>query len=336
MGEFMKKKSLLVILAGLVLVQMPLLAQGVETDGEQGRSSAPEAIGGEAFYADFLALKAEIGELKVLVVALKDEVVNKRTELKSLQSAIGDSTKALTELKKQNAVLREEANENSLSLASLQQEKTSIQDSLAKLRAELAPLQDQRETVQADIARAQSELAALTRQKEQTSSEVAALRKQKEDLQDMTSRQTAEIAAAHSASSPTDGVRGPVRSALPEPARNIDDEGAVLDTIYFKPDSTELAPGVMPTLDTIGDQMRQNPSMKITVRGYSAPAGTIIGQLAVSRVRAQKTAAYLTANFNISSERIVIEWVGAADKPKNLESTLDFRRLRAVEVSAAA
>ncbi|MDR3302304.1 MAG: OmpA family protein [Spirochaetaceae bacterium] len=338
----MRKKSFIVVLASLILAQMPLWAQGVETGGEQGRGYASDAVGGDAFYNEFLVLKNEIGELKVLVVALKDEVVNKRTELNSLQTAIGDSMKALNGLKEQNALLRAEANENSHALASLQQEKTSIQDSLARLRAELTPLQEQRDTVRADIARAQSELAALTRQRDQASGEVAALRKQQEDLQNITARQTAEIAAANigppdKVLQPARSVQSePVRSVRPEPVRNYDDDGAVLDTIYFNPDSTDLAPGVIPMLDTIGDQMLQNPGMKITVRGYSAPAGTADGQLSVSRVRAQKTAAYLMANFDISLERIVIEWVGAADKPRNLESTSDFRRLRAVEVSAAA
>jgi outer membrane protein OmpA-like peptidoglycan-associated protein len=329
------KKRFLICLAVAVLAFMPLYAQSAGTDAAEEDLETSEV--GEVIYNEFVALKTEIGELKVLVVGLKNEVFSKRSELDGLQSGITETSKALASLREQNAVMRAEVDETSRLLATLQQEKVAAQNELAKVKAELIPLQEQRDATRSELAAAQANLAILAQQKNQLEGEinankaalVVAQNNQKAELKNDTKQPPVAPGRANSGAAPPQSI------AKATPAKTTTKVGDLLDAIYFNPDSTELGTRVMPALDVIGGMMKENKGMKITVRGYSAPAGTPVGQLSVSRARAQKTAAYLVENFDISADRITIEWVGAAEKPKNSVSS-DMRMLRVVEVSSAA
>jgi outer membrane protein OmpA-like peptidoglycan-associated protein len=94
------------------------------------------------------------------------------------------------------------------------------------------------------------------------------------------------------------------------------DYGSVLETVYFGPDSVALPECVIPSIESIAETLIENPNLFITIRGYSAPAGTEAGQLEVSKGRAFNCAEYLLSKFNIPSEQVKIEWVGAKLRPK--------------------
>jgi outer membrane protein OmpA-like peptidoglycan-associated protein len=128
-----------------------------------------------------------------------------------------------------------------------------------------------------------------------------------------------------------------VKPVAVKPPSNVvkrSEGGILLNTIYFNPDSTELVAATVPELDVIGTKMIEEPDLKIAVRGFSAPAGSFLGQLRVSQARAKEAAEYLMTNFNISSDRIVIEWVGATEMPRALLSYTNLTQYRAVELSA--
>jgi outer membrane protein OmpA-like peptidoglycan-associated protein len=343
------KKILIAGLAGLtgiVLSVAPLIAQTVNTEIAPAQDYAYETTLQENFYNEFMALKAEINELKVLVVGLKNEVISKRAELNNLQGLLGETSSMLAELKRQKADMQAELAKGSLALAELHQEKENMRGELSQTRAELAMLKDQRAAAQDDTTKVNAALTALNQQKEKLQSDIAkisaqisALTSQRDDLQNDVSRSNAEL-TLNNKQLENKKKEATEFSVLPETvsqaagsAKKIVDDGSVLETIYFTPDSIDIAGRVMPMLDEIGDKMKQDPAMKIAVRGYSAPAGTKLGQIQVSQARANRTAQYLMTKHGISEDRIIVEWVGAAEKPRNLQEGFNSTQLRAVEVS---
>ncbi|GHV87667.1 hypothetical protein AGMMS50267_00270 [Spirochaetia bacterium] len=101
-------------------------------------------------------------------------------------------------------------------------------------------------------------------------------------------------------------------------------------TIFFDPDSTRLVDCYIPTIIEVANELVANPTLTVTIRGYSAPAKTVRGQIAVSKERAMSAANYILSEYGIDSERLIVEWVGASEKPAIvLEKKSDC--LRAVE-----
>jgi outer membrane protein OmpA-like peptidoglycan-associated protein len=325
-GDPMKKRVFTIGLISVVLGTVSLSAQVAE--GELGTEPVQTVQTGESVYAisaqdeffnELLALKAEINELRVLVLDLKSEVTIKRTELNALQNSINESSKMLLDLKERNVAMQKEMNQTTLALENTLKEKAVIEEELALAKAELAPLNEQRNATLADISKGKADLAVLNEQKEKTQNEVAQ------------ASQAADGGQSNTA------AEQPVRFSFVAPPANVvkrSEGGVLLNTIYFNPDSTELVAAIVPELDAIGYKMTDDPSMKIAVRGYSAPAGSFLGQIRVSQARAKEAAEYLMTNFHISSDRIIIEWVGATEIPRTMLSYTNFTQYRAVELSA--
>jgi outer membrane protein OmpA-like peptidoglycan-associated protein len=276
----------------------------------------------DEFFNELLALKVEINELRVLVLDLKSEVIIKRTELNALQNSINESSKMLVDLKERNVAMQKELNQTALALENTLKERAVIEQELTQAKAELAPLNEQRDAALADISKAEADLAVLNEQKEKSQNEVS---------------QATTVAEVRKDDRPATAAEQPTRVSFITPPANVvkrSESGVLLNTIYFNPDSTKLLTAVVPELDAIGYKMADNPGMKIAVRGYSAPAGSFLGQMKVSQARAKEAAEYLMTNFNISLDRIIIEWVGATEIPRSVMGYTNFTQYRAVELSA--
>jgi len=108
-------------------------------------------------------------------------------------------------------------------------------------------------------------------------------------LRPKAARKTAEIPAA----------KAPQRTVLSQRA------------VYFRADSAALIEEYRPVLDDIGKQLRANPALRITLKGYTAPKGTDEGMTALSAARSWYCVEYIMKNYGIAEERMNIEFYGA-------------------------
>ena len=106
---------------------------------------------------------------------------------------------------------------------------------------------------------------------------------------------------------------------------------AILNSIYFEPDTAVLVESSRPSLDEVGRRLAADPDLSIHLRAYAAPFRTAIGRLMVSQERADFTRNYLFNNFGISPERFTIEIFGSTRVPQNV--TNDWESYRAVEIT---
>ena len=103
-------------------------------------------------------------------------------------------------------------------------------------------------------------------------------------------------------------------------------EGRIAGLVYFEADTAVLMDRYWPVLDDIGLRLAADLSLRITLRGYSAPFGTPEGRIAISGSRANFCRDYLVQKFGIASDRIRIEYYGAERKPRFIDSTPESYR----------
>lgn len=89
----------------------------------------------------------------------------------------------------------------------------------------------------------------------------------------------------------------------------------LLNAVYFEADSAVMIEDYRPILDEAGDRLRANPLLNITLRGYTAPFGTVEGRTEISAARARYCAEYLIRQYGIAESRITIEYYGAERMP---------------------
>jgi outer membrane protein OmpA-like peptidoglycan-associated protein len=108
----------------------------------------------------------------------------------------------------------------------------------------------------------------------------------------------------------------------------------LLNAVYFEADTAVLIEKYLYILDEAGAQMKANPNTRINLRGYSAPAGTREGQMAVASGRAFWCEEYLASNYGISKDRMEIEWYGADKAPEWGNASLESYRCVELLISA--
>jgi outer membrane protein OmpA-like peptidoglycan-associated protein len=150
----------------------------------------------------------------------------------------------------------------------------------------------------------QDELAALTRQRNGLQEEIAALTQQRNGLREAVAMQPAIV------------VQPPTAGLPPATVAKASEEMvlALITSIPFRPDTARLDRSNTGIIDNLAAGMLADPSLKILVRGYSAPFGAEYGQLRLSENRARVIQDYLVSR-GISIERIFLEWVGATEVP---------------------
>jgi outer membrane protein OmpA-like peptidoglycan-associated protein len=169
----------------------------------------------------------------------------------------------------------------------------------------------------ADDADAEAAKLTLKEQRAEIARLKAEVEQQKKELAVLKSS-TKEVEEVH--------LRG---GAAENPLMN----GGRLDTVYFPPNTSR--PTVvfsLPVLDEVGDKMRSDNSLVVSIRGYAAPAGTADGQRIVSETRARYCADYLNKKYGVDYERMTIEWYGATKKPEKTGVYNENGLYRAVEL----
>jgi len=94
--------------------------------------------------------------------------------------------------------------------------------------------------------------------------------------------------------------------------------------VYFWANSSFIIEEYKPVLDDVGQRLRANPALRITLKGYTAPHGTEEGMTALSAARSWYCVEYLMRNYGIAEDRMNIEFYGA-DDPAELKSW-EYRR----------
>jgi len=95
-------------------------------------------------------------------------------------------------------------------------------------------------------------------------------------------------------------------------------------SVYFIADSAALIEDYRPVLDEAGRRLRAEPALRITLKGYTAPAGTRDGMTALSAARSWHCAEYLMKYYGIAEQRMNIEFYGAEETAE--QKTWEFRR----------
>jgi outer membrane protein OmpA-like peptidoglycan-associated protein len=122
----------------------------------------------------------------------------------------------------------------------------------------------------------------------------------------------------------------PVAGEIPQaeeeiPAVKVSEKIIVSQSsVYFMADSAALIEDYRPVLDEAGRRLRADPSLRVTLRGYTAPTGTRDGMKALSAARSWYCAEYLMKYYGIAEQRMNIEFYGAEEPPE--QKTWEFRR----------
>jgi len=100
----------------------------------------------------------------------------------------------------------------------------------------------------------------------------------------------------------------------------------LLNAVYFEADSAVMLERFRPILDEAGRRLQANPASRITLRGYTAPFGTVEGRSALSAERARYCMDYLRREFGIARARITVENYGAEKTPAFVDANWESYR----------
>jgi OOP family OmpA-OmpF porin len=113
----------------------------------------------------------------------------------------------------------------------------------------------------------------------------------------------------------------------------LDASGTVpLDDLVFETGSSDLGADSFPSLAVVASYLRAHPDRRVTLVGHTDAEGSLAGNIALSKRRAQSVVRRLVDKFGVDSARITAEGVGfLAPRASNL--TTDGRtKNRRVEV----
>jgi OOP family OmpA-OmpF porin len=89
--------------------------------------------------------------------------------------------------------------------------------------------------------------------------------------------------------------------------------GVRVNDTLFEFDKDDIRPEFTPELDELGRFLQSKPDTYVVIDGHADNIGSAEYNMYLSRRRAESVAAYLTNNYNIGSDRIVVLWYGSAN-----------------------
>jgi len=111
--------------------------------------------------------------------------------------------------------------------------------------------------------------------------------------------------------------------------------GLETNHILFDFDKVDIRPDFQDEMDAIGRFLQENASANVVLEGFTDSVGSDEYNLGLSRRRVESVANYLSTNYNIDPNRIILHWYGTAN-PVASNSTEEGRQLnRRVEVEIA-
>jgi OOP family OmpA-OmpF porin len=109
--------------------------------------------------------------------------------------------------------------------------------------------------------------------------------------------------------------------------------GVQVDSIHFNFDKASLRTDYVDEVDALGEFLQKNPEAYVLLEGYTDSTGGEEYNLGLSLRRAESVANYLMDNYNIGSDRIVVNYYGIAN-PAASNATSEGRAMnRRVEVA---
>ena len=109
--------------------------------------------------------------------------------------------------------------------------------------------------------------------------------------------------------------------------------GLKVDSVKFDFDKADINETYKGEVDALGSFLQKNPSAYVLLEGYTDSVGPEEYNLGLSLRRAEGVASYLTKNYNVASDRIVVNYYGEAN-PVAGNDTAEGRAMnRRVEVA---
>jgi OOP family OmpA-OmpF porin len=126
------------------------------------------------------------------------------------------------------------------------------------------------------------------------------------DLGRVSTRGTAIAATASrpSASAQTNGTPVDLNTALSTIGR------AVLDDLSFAPGSADLDTGSYPSLEALAEFLKSNPTLQVALVGHTDSAGSLEGNIGLSKRRARAVRDRLINSYGIPSSQLAAEGMG--------------------------
>ena len=109
--------------------------------------------------------------------------------------------------------------------------------------------------------------------------------------------------------------------------------GMNVDNILYGFDKTDPLPNFKDELNALGDFLTKHPNAFTVLSGYADNFGPDEYNMWLSRQRAESVASFLMKNYNISSERIVRNWYGAANPVASNDTQAGRAKNRRVNVA---
>src|SRR5207237_4734389 len=95
--------------------------------------------------------------------------------------------------------------------------------------------------------------------------------------------------------------------------------------ILFDVGSDRVRAESKPTLDQIGEMLRQHPDLKLTIEGHTDNVGAAASNQTLSEKRAAAVREYLIANYQVDGSRLASKGLGAT-KPAASNDTPEGRQ----------
>jgi OOP family OmpA-OmpF porin len=109
--------------------------------------------------------------------------------------------------------------------------------------------------------------------------------------------------------------------------------GLQIDNIQFDFDKASVRTNYVDEVDALGSFLQQNPNAYVLIEGYTDSSGLEEYNIGLSLRRAESVANYLMDNYNITSDRIVVNYYGPAN-PAADNATAEGRvKNRRVEIA---
>jgi outer membrane protein OmpA-like peptidoglycan-associated protein len=103
----------------------------------------------------------------------------------------------------------------------------------------------------------------------------------------------------------------PTPAPAPAPAQAPAPKPAVLDTIYFDPNKTNITPTAAKALDQNGMILKENPNIKVEIGGHTDGSVREKANKKLSEKRALSAKKYIQDKFNIPDSRLVVKGYGS-------------------------
>lgn len=115
--------------------------------------------------------------------------------------------------------------------------------------------------------------------------------------------------------------------------QQIETDGkALIYGIYFDTGKASIKPESKPTLDAIGELLKNNPSLLLYVVGHTDDTGSVAANLELSKQRAKSVVDALTSGYQIAASRLQAEGVGPYAPASNNTSDAGKQKNRRVEL----